>query len=97
MHENLCRDNGRRYFAVDFDGSCHNYRVSIIKNIPSVKIRRDKYYNNMQMMIGVSEPYVEILLFELRLAKRRDNFCRCYELGYNIPRDVLKGVDRDDE
>ena len=37
---NLCRDNGRRYFAVDFDGSCHNYRVSIIKKIPSVKIRR---------------------------------------------------------
>ena len=90
---NLCRDNGRRYFVVDFDWNCHNYRVNIIKNIPSVKIRRDKYYGNMQMMIGVNEPYVELLLYELRKAKRNDDFCRCYELGYNIPKDILKGVD----
>lgn len=45
------------------------------------------------MMIGVNEPYVELLLYELRKAKRNDDFCRCYELGYNIPRDILKGVD----
>ena len=68
---NLCRANGRRYFVVDFDWNCHNYRVNIIKNIPSVKIRRDKYYGNMQMMIGVNESYVELLLYELLSLKEK--------------------------
>ena len=60
---------------------------SVDEFFDDIKDRSDGYVTGMQY-----KPYVDILLFELSLAKRRDNFCRCYELGYNIPRDVLKEV-----
>jgi hypothetical protein len=94
---NFCRDNGRRYFVVNFDGNRHIYRVSIIKKIPSVKIRRDSWYSGRnQMMIGCNEQYVDILLFELRKAKRDDRYCSCFEIGYLVSKDVFKeGINYD--
>lgn len=93
MSRNLCRDNGRRYFVVDFDGNCHNYRIEIIKEIPSVKIRSCHYhYIGKAQMIGCNEQYVDILLFELRKAKRNDGHCNCIEIGYFCSKNIsLKG------
>ena len=80
----------RRYFIVNFSGITHNMRVETIKNIPSVKIRRDSYYSGRnQMMIGCSEDYYGILLYELRKAKKNDGYCTCVELGYTFPIDIL--------
>ena len=92
-NENLCRDNGRRYFVVDFDGNCHNYRVDIIKNIPSVKIRScHSVYIGKAQMIGCNEKYIDILLYELRKAKRNDGYCNCVEIGYLCSKNIsLKG------
>ena len=88
---NLCRNNGRRYFVVDFDGNCHNYRIDIIKEIPSVKIRPcSAHYIGKFQMIGCNEEYCSTLLFELRKAKRNDGHCRCIELGYNNDNDILR-------
>jgi hypothetical protein len=70
-------------------------RVDIIKNIPTVKIRRDSYYSGRnQMMIGCHEDYCDILLFELRKAKRNDGYCTCVELGYTSPIDRLNEYER---
>lgn len=80
----------RRYFIVNFSGLSHNMRVDIIKEIPTVKIRRDSYYSGRnQMMVGCHEDYSYLLLFELRKAKRNDGYCTCHELGYNFPIDML--------
>ena len=85
----------RRYFIVNFDCLSHNMRVDIIKNIPTVKIRRDSYYSGRnQMMIGCHEDYCDILLFELRKAKRNDGYCTCVELGYTSPIDRLNEYER---
>jgi len=77
----LCRKNNRRYFSVSFDGCSYNMRVSYIKLIPSVKIRRDVicsgYY---QMMIGCNGKYCEMLLFELNKAKRNDEWVKFKEI-----------------
>ena len=83
----------RRYFIVNFSGLSHNMRVNIIKQIPSVKIRRGRttYYSGRnQMMIGCNNKYCDILLFEIRKAKRNDGYCTCHELGYVLPKDIFK-------
>ena len=80
----------RRYFIVNFSGISHNMRVDIVKDIPSVKIRRDSYYSGRnQMMIGCSKDYCEALLYEIRKAKRNDGFCTCVEFGYTIAKDIF--------
>ena len=83
----------RRYFIVNFSGLSHNMRVDIIKQIPTVKIRRGRatYYSGRnQMMIGCNSKYCDTLLFELRKAKRNDGCCECHELGYVMPKDIFK-------
>lgn len=83
----------RRYFIVNFSGCSHNMRVDIIKQIPSVKIRRGRttYYSGRnQMMIGCNNKYCDALLFEIRKAKRNEGYCTCHELGYVLPIDMLK-------
>lgn len=48
------------------------------------------------MMIGCNEQYVDILLFELRKAKRNDGYCNCFEIGYLVSKDVFKeGINYD--
>ena len=85
----------RKYFVVNFHWSSHNMRVGIIKQIPTVKIRRDTYYSGMnQMMIGCHNDYCDALLFELRKAKRNDGYCTCFELGHTIPIDRLNDVNQ---
>ena len=77
----LCRKNNRRYFSVSFDSCSHNMRVSYVKLIPSVKIRRDVIYSGYyQMMIGCNGEYCDILLFELNKAKRNDDWVNFKEI-----------------
>ena len=41
------------------------------------------------MMVGCNGKYCDILLFEIRKAKRNDGHCTCIEIGYVLPKDVL--------
>lgn len=78
---NLCRRNNRRYFCVSFCGSSYDMRMSYIKLIPSVKIRKARFFlGYYQMMIGCNGDYCDMLLYELNKAKRNDGWAEFCEV-----------------
>lgn len=75
------RKDNRRYFVINFEGNSHNMRVSYLKLIPSLKIRKNSYYiGKFQMMVGCNDKYCDILLFELNKAMRNDGYVEFIEI-----------------